>query len=70
VVAASSWFEVAGLALAPYTSVGAGLHALVPTAAAQAPLYDLHYLVMTAFLMMFGITMVGWLIMVATTQWC
>ena len=67
VVAAASWFVVAGLAVAPYTSVGAGLHELAPTAAAQAPLYALFYLVMTAFLMMFGMAMIGWLIMVATT---
>ncbi len=62
VVAGSSWIVVAGLSLAPYTSVGFFVNEFVPNAPEQAAVYTAFSLVLTGVLLTFAVGMTGWLI--------
>lgn len=60
------WFVMAGLTLAPYTSVGYFLSEGVPDVATQIAVYEALALVQTGVIMLYGVGYVGWLVMLAT----
>jgi hypothetical protein len=62
IVGGAAWIVVAGLSLAPFTSVGFFLNELVPNAPEQAVVYEVMGLVITAMAMTFALAMVGWLL--------
>lgn len=62
IIAGATWMLVAGLSLAPFTSVGFSVDELVPNASEQAAVYETMGLVITAMPMTFALSMAGWLL--------
>lgn len=62
ILGGAAWIVAAGLSLAPFTSVGFFLNELVPNAPEQAAVYEVMGLVITAMVMTFALSMVGWLL--------
>ncbi|MGW9630030.1 hypothetical protein ACWGST_04960 [Agromyces sp. NPDC055520] len=66
IMAALAWLLVAGLSVAPYTSVGAYLGELAPDRATQLGLYQLLSVVLASAIMLFVVGFAWWLIALAT----
>jgi len=62
ILGGAAWIVAAGLSLAPFISVGFFLNELVPNAPEQAAVYEVMGLVITAMVMTFALSMVGWLL--------
>jgi len=65
VAASVTWFGVAGVFLAQYTSVGFGLGDAAPDRALQVGLYQLLGIIATGLLVVFSVGFAGWLIALA-----